>query len=581
VEGEEPVSGSGIRDEVAEDTASRLDKAHRFAGSVSNKMGGFVQMMYGKTRNKEEDFKAVAAFRQTQGDRDDASSMSSFRISDGIKQVVQNFRASKLSPRNECEEDGSERSEADDETFGNMETQPSHEGYEDQASTSLYSRDSFSQSESTASAVEFSPERAKMFHKMVMSKSALIGDANAAQSVIDTDGSEASRTAMDPDILKQLLLSPTLLTKRHQQAIRAVEKRSWEQVAYLLSANPWLAEMTDLSTNQYLLHKLALYGAGEATIDNTTGEMIAVRHPAAPEDINTDLVRMFPASVHKFDQDGNLPLHMATASANVAMIKLLGDRFPSGASVRNEDGMLPLHLIILACASPSIAALGSERSPTDIIKTILDYFPGAVAVTDNEGNLPIHTAAVALRGHTGVDVVYLLLDEAHRQVQNASGVRFRNKTTIEDMENASVQTETTISPTDSANDFDDVIHCNIVRNAFDETPLLAAIHARVGWEMIEAIARGVGGRQAALWQDSEKNNALHLLVSDRFKDPAAALSILKVAREAATVCNEEGMLPIEVRTCYSRLVSTLDFYSDHAPLSSRLHACRCFRSRSF
>jgi hypothetical protein len=115
------------------------------------------------------------------------------------------------------------------------------------------------------------------------------------------------------------------------------------------------------------------------------------------------------------------------------------------------------------------------------------------------------------------------------------------------MENASIQTETTVSPTDSASEFDDVVHCTMVRNDFGETPLLAAIHARVGWEMVEALARGLGGTRAALCQDSEKNNALHLLVGDRFKDPAAALSILKVAREAATVCNEEGMLPIEVR----------------------------------
>jgi hypothetical protein len=328
-----------------------------------------------------------------------------------------------------------------------------------------------------------------------------------------------------------------------------------------------------------LLHKVALYGAGEATADKDTGELIAVRHSPAPEQLNTDLVRMFPASVHKFDQDGNLPLHMATASANFAMIKLLGDRFPSGASVRNEDGMLPLHLIILACASPNIAALGSEHSPTDIIKTVLDYFPGAVAVPDNEGNLPIHTAAVAWRGHAGVDVLYLLLDEARRQIQNPSGVRFRNKTTVEDMENASIQTETTVSPTDSANDFDDVVHCNMVRNDFGETPLLAAIHARVGWEMVEALARGVGGARAALWQDSEKNNALHLLVGDRFKDPAAALSILKFAREAATVCNEEGMLPIEVRTG-QLLALTRNCHSDPTLLFSRLHACRCFHAKS-
>jgi ankyrin repeat protein len=543
------VGGAGQND--TKGTARRLDMAHKFAGSVSNKVGGFVQMMYGKTRSKEEEMEAVAAFRRNQGDRDDASSMSSFRVSDGMKQVVQNFKASKLSPRNEDEENRFDRSEADDESVGTLERQQSHEGFEGQASTSLHTHDSFSQTGSAApSAADFSPERARIFHQMVMDKSALIGGGHAERSIIDTDGSEASRTAMDPDVLKHLLLSPTLLTKRHQQAIRAVENRSWEQVSYLLSANPWLAEMTDLTTTQYLLHKVALYGAGEATVDKNTRELIAVRTPPAPEQLNTDLVRMFPASVHKFDQDGNLPLHMATASANFAMIKLLGDRFPSGASVRNEDGMLPLHLIILACASPNIAALGDEHSPTDIIKTVLEYFPNAVAVPDNEGNLPIHTAAVAWRGHAGVDVLYLLLDEARRQIQNPYGARFRNKTAVEDMENASIQTETTVSPTDSANEFDDVVHCTMVRNDFGETPLLAAIHARVGWEMVEALARGLGGTRAALCQDSERNNALHLLVGDRFKDPAAALSILKVTREAATVCNEEGMLPIEVRTGY-------------------------------
>jgi ankyrin repeat protein len=537
----EAIQRNGIGDE----TSKNLGMAHRFAGSVS-KVGGFVQMMYGKARStKEEELQAVAAFRRTQGDRDDTSSLSSFRISDGMKQVVESFRASKLSTKNESDEYGFAEKDFDQESVGDLARRSSYESQE--ASASLYSQGSFSASESeAASGADFSPERAKFFRQIVMDKSALIGEGTAERSIIDTDGSDASRTVIDAEMIKNLLLSPTILTKRHQQAIRAVEQRSWEQISYLLSANPWLAEMNDLSTGQYLLHKLALYGAGEASIDKSTGEVVAVRRPAAPDQINTDLIRMFPASVHKFDQDGNLPLHMAAASANSAMIKLLGDRFPSGASVRNEDGMLPLHLTILACASPSIASLGEEGSPIGVIKTVLQYFPSAVAVVDNEGNLPIHTAAAALSGHIGVDVVYLLLDEANRQMKNPSGVRFRNKVKIEDIEDTSIATETTVSPTDSANGFNDITHCNMVRNDFGETPLLVAIHARAGWELIEAIACGEDGRRAALWQESGMQNALHLLVSDRFKDPAAALSILKVAPAAAAVRNEEGMLPIEV-----------------------------------
>lgn len=83
------------------------------------------------------------------------------------------------------------------------------------------------------------------------------------------------------------------------------------------------------------------------------------------------------------------------------MIQLLGDKFCSGASVRNEDGMLPLHLVLIACASPLVATIGTDVEPVDIVQAVLKYFPGAIGVTDNEGNLPIHTAASVLRGSQG------------------------------------------------------------------------------------------------------------------------------------------------------------------------------------
>eukprot|EP00957_Ditylum_brightwellii_P200277 15267612-Ditylum_brightwellii.AAC.1 len=131
--------------------------------------------------------------------------------------------------------------------------------------------------------------------------------------------------------------------------MKAIELRKWDDVAYLLTANPWLAEMSDIRSDQYLLHQLALYGAkcvpeeqNEDMADNDIAEGSLFK--AAPEKLNLDLINLFPTSVHKFDQDGNLPLHMAASSANEAMVQELGKRFPSGASVRNNDGKLPLHL---------------------------------------------------------------------------------------------------------------------------------------------------------------------------------------------------------------------------------------------
>ena len=496
--------------------------------SVSSRVGGWMKRLQSDTTSSSE-LQAVAAFRKTQDGRnnslDDTSSTSSFRVLPaGIKHVVQNYFGNKQ--QRPAEERVLEEEEDDEESYPEiMQGSASFE--------SLHTTTS-----ATSSGVTLSPERLREFHQKMMEHSR--GDA----SIIDTDGSDTS--GADMAAAANLLLSPTLLTKRHQQAIGAIENRNWEQVAYLMSANPWLAEMPDVKSSQYLLHKLAYYGSGEVNVDPETGMVVSIRHAPVPDPINTDLIRMFAAAVHKFDQDGNLPLHMACASGNEPMIQHLGDRFPSGASVRNCSGMLPLHLTILSCAAP-ISALDDDNA-LGMVQTVLRYFCGAIAVTDNEGNLPIHTAASVLTGDVGVDIIYLLLDEAERQVQNPDGVRFRNKITMDDIESQlSSETASTATPTDSSNNVDELLHCNMVVNDRGETPLTVAILARAGWEVIEAIAGGPGGAQAALCVDAEENTALHLLASSAFLDPDAVLSILKVAPKTAGVRNAKGMLPIEVR----------------------------------
>jgi ankyrin repeat protein len=247
-------------------------------------------------------------------------------------------------------------------------------------------------------------------------------------------------------------------------------------------------------------------------------------------------------------------ISLAAAAGHLEMIKLLGEKFESRASIRNEDGMLPLHFTIASYGEASgVATYGEDEddddenpSPVRVVKTVLKFFPTAVAIADNDGNLPLHVAVECLEGGVGVDVIYLLLDEADRQLQDPYGARFYNKVKLEDLGNDDMSNDTmsTARETDSAN-LDSKVHCNMVMNEFGETPLLSAIRAQKGWEMIEAIVGGPGGRTVALYPDADKNNALHLLVSD-YQDPAAAMSILKIAPETATMRNSEGMLPIEV-----------------------------------
>jgi ankyrin repeat protein len=394
-----------------------------------------------------------------------------------------------------------------------------------------------SASQSTTSQSTRSQISADKFREVsgkIVQNSALLGDYKN-DSVIDTDDvdSDINGPGMDPQKLASLMMSPDVLQKRLKQAIQAIERRNWEQISYLINANPWLAEMKELTTNQFLLHKLAFFGGGPIP---------------APDDLCERLIEKFPSAVYKFDQDGNVPLHLAAAAGNLSMIEMLGERFESGASIRNEDGMLPLHFTIASLADFTKIESGSEDRASDahalslkIVKTVLKFFPKAIAIADNVGNIPLHVAAECLDGGVGVDVVYLLVDEAERQLSDPFGARFHNKVNLEEIvqEDMSTDKETESSVVDSE------IHCSMVLNNYGETPLLSAVKSRKGWEIIEAILNSPGGHASALHQDANKNNALHLLVGD-FQDPTAAMSILKLVPEAATVHNADGVLPIEL-----------------------------------
>ncbi len=509
--------------------------------------------------NDENDLETMAAYRKSQEYKrlssvhDDTSSHSSYHVlPDDIREVVKRqglspptivrevstspqtaLKESTLSNENELDLRSTQRP-----PISNFERRETIEGNLDvDLNASALSRpteNSPSRVSFTSSALAgLSPKKYREAHNRVMHNSTLLG--NLEQEIIDTDGttSDASVPGVDPHMLASLMLSPDLLQKRLHQAVRAIEERLWDDVVYLVNANPWLAEMCELTTNQYLLHKIAFFGA------------------TASRELCKHLMEMYPPAVYKFDQDGNVPMHLAAASGHLKMIRMLGEKFESGASIRNEDGMLPLHF--------TIASYGEydgeydiehdedddKASPLRVIKTVLKFFPTAVAIGDNDGNLPIHVAAECLHGGFGVDVIYLLLDEADRQLQDPQGARFHNKLKLEDIVNDDISASTIPTDGETNSTLDEKIHCNMVKNDFGETPLLAAVRCRRGWDIIEALVSGPGGRTAALYEDTEKNNVLHLLVGE-YQDPAAAMSILKIVPETATKHNSDGILPIEV-----------------------------------
>eukprot|EP00934_Nitzschia_sp_Nitz4_P008489 Nitzschia sp. Nitz4//scaffold15_size197535//72790//78495//NITZ4_001576-RA/size197535-augustus-gene-0.120-mRNA-1//1//CDS//3329537709//8479//frame0 len=568
---EKNASGVSRKDQQQAGAAPTRDSA---GSSIPGRVGNFLQMLDGKKKQStspialpveeptetsglpqkpreeleydaENDMEAMAAYRRSQEHKrhseipDDASSNSSFRaLPDGIRQVVKQRNSS---PKRVSREFQNNNHYYDDQReiqiptpsgpeigFSFLKDTPKGNGGMPPRSTPA----SPSRTIGTGSSFDnMSPEKYKQAHGKLMQNSPLMGGSR--QEVIDTDdtSSDASNPGMDPRMLANFLLSPDILQERLHQAIGAVEESRWDHVTYLLNANPWLAEMCEVTTNQYLLHKLAFFGT------------------SSPPEIFEELVGMFPAAVYKFDQDGNVPLHLAAAAGHLQMIEMLGEKFKEGASIRNEDGMLPLHFTI-ASYGEYTGNYGDETqdlnepNPIQVIKKVLSFFPQAVAIADNDGNLPIHVAAECLSGSLGVDAIYLLLDEAERQLADPYGVRFRSKVKVEEPLDDTISAASMPTARDSDMEEAEDIHCNMVKNDFGETPLLSAVRSRRGWDIIEALISGPGGLAAAISKNTDDNNALHLLVQD-YQDPVAAMSILKYAPKTVTKRNRDGMLPIE------------------------------------
>jgi hypothetical protein len=186
----------------------------KLADHVSDRFGELAKVLYAGN-DAVNDHDAVAAFHRRNDERQghvDISSVSSFRaLPSGIKNVVKKFRESCL-PLTK-----SKLGSDEEKSHNNL-----HE-----TSSSCSERLSFDGSHVSTSDLQ----RVRDFTSGLLAR-------DIDNPVIDTDGSEVDVALYDQQVVSSLLLSPTILTKRHQQAIKAIEKREWEQVKYLIKANP-------------------------------------------------------------------------------------------------------------------------------------------------------------------------------------------------------------------------------------------------------------------------------------------------------------------------------------------------------
>eukprot|EP00571_Detonula_confervacea_P002606 CAMPEP_0172321962 /NCGR_PEP_ID=MMETSP1058-20130122/44726_1 /TAXON_ID=83371 /ORGANISM="Detonula confervacea, Strain CCMP 353" /LENGTH=1322 /DNA_ID=CAMNT_0013037589 /DNA_START=174 /DNA_END=4139 /DNA_ORIENTATION=+ len=362
-------------------------------------------------------------------------------------------------------------------------------------------------------------------------------------AIIDTDstGSDVAdfREIQYDAMLHSMLMSPSLITKRYQQALNAIESRNWNQISYLINANPWLMEMKDVRNDQSLVHSLSLFCGGsngivyDDSLENT---------PTLPKQLVRNIIDYEPNVVHKLDIGGNLPLHLAAVSGNTIMIEELGRRFSGAASVQNHNGLLPLHLAIMSC---DLFPTGNQS-----VELILAMFPGAVVVKDHDGNTPLHIAAGTLRGDLGADIINQLVEGCctlmlvNKAFSNKNTSFARNSSP--NVEAASIMMDTETPEYILPNDLRANPRFYLLKNNKGETPLARAIVSLSGRQVVEALLNGIGGHIAVLDTNHASQNALHLALDSNFHDAAVVLSILKSTPSTATIVDGKGMHPIQL-----------------------------------
>ena len=363
-------------------------------------------------------------------------------------------------------------------------------------------------------------------------------------SIIDTDnqsGISDSEDALQNARTGSLMMSPTIISKRLNQAIDAVRLGHWDQVGYLILANPWLAEMPDVTSNQYLLHFLSYYGEG------TISETEEFYEPA-PRKLNADLMKTSSIAIQKFDSFGNLPLHRAAEAGSKEMTSRLAKIFPAGASVMNTDGQLPLHLAVLACANKMV------KSPLTVVSNILTLNPHALSIADNDGNLPLHLAAAYLSGDLGAEVVHLLVDEADKQ-----GGTLRFPKSIRTLDNADDTMSSVGSVFDDSDDIDEEEQTVLsVKNALGWNPIVTAIQMAADFEILDALLTRPGVEPIVFARNRNGETILHTSMTQEYCDPSSVISILKSFPDLVIFSDESGALPIEI-ACLRELPTEVIF----------------------
>jgi hypothetical protein len=111
-----------------------------------------------------------------------------------------------------------------------------------------------------------------------------------------------------------------------------------------------------------------------------------------------DMIIAQPSTLLIQNNAGDTPLHQACCGVGgvdtLATVQILLATDRRAASVRNNDGRLPLHL-------------ASFYQQAEIVRLLIDAFPSDIATQDYEGSIPLHYACWC--NEPNMDIIQLLI----------------------------------------------------------------------------------------------------------------------------------------------------------------------------
>jgi len=278
-----------------------------------------------------------------------------------------------------------------------------------------------------------------------------------------------------PSTLEQPSLAGTTIRMLLKSSIVAARAQKWNDVLRLISSHPEiLLTRSQDEDNQTLLHVIA----GGVPV---------------PRKVVTKIVNTRPEAVSYTDNDGCLPLHHAcSVMKQIAMVEILMDSWPEGATIPNIDGDIPLH----------VAAWGGVGYE-NICNVLIDAHAIGASVPNSSGGLPMHMACCK---ENASSVIVKRLMEVHKRL--------------------------------------DIDITRLDRNG--NSPLHVAIKTKASHEVVSELFYGWDTTEAFLQQDGDGMYPLHMALIVHKASPEVIEIISKAAPSTMSIPLKDGLMPARV-----------------------------------